>query len=317
MANLPDEILLRIARYLYGPVTARFASLNGSFSGLCYSNAKVYLGSFQDLIDLKWCLDNNLIDRKLQVLVISHITRCITPELKALVSTLHATNLVFNDDWQYLQSLSYDHLILSNIRILCDRKIDETLEKSPATLELNGHVPYNIISRLIPKLYRTYMVSHHDIFVTISSRSINVSVPIPFKAWHGSTNITESVMDQVELYLNSKPLIVVYIASLNPMMCWQCDRYGVPENRHIWVLSDFIHIYPKIQSILVYSLECVLEFSSDISQSNMSRVSEIYVQHSSQVEPIVIAKMILLMYPSIQSIYQLVHDGHLLLMERS
>lgn len=308
MIQLPSEIWLKIFQHLYAPMISRFMGLNARFLELCYdscyNHTKVYLGSLHDLQDFRYCLENNLVGPNIEVLIIDNIINEFELDLKSIASSLHIVNLVVHDSkWRLLTDIFCQHLVIykmtHDLSYLSDISV---LEHITGTIEINCYISCELIHRLLPKLRNTWTI-YDSIHGKVSiNGNVSIYIILPFRVWRGSTEVTDSLMIQIEAHLGAKPIRSLYIFRLDPIMCWQHDDYDVsPMMRHIYVAYEFVGVYPYLQSIAIYSLGSVLMFSTDLSKSNMSKVSAIFVSQAKSEE----IQQVTQMYPLVKSIYRI------------
>lgn len=261
----------------------------------------------QDLVDLKWYLDNKLTTSHIHVLRVNQIdSQRSMWILKFLAKNIHVVNLILEDSfYELIQIISYEHLVVSDKSILYNEQARLALYQLASTLQFNrAIIPMRVFNRLLPKLKNTYSFTYNHYAIISSSNTVNVNLLVPFRAWSGSTDMTESIMIRIKAYLNVDPMGFLLIEQLDPMMCWQGDSVGMPHmTRHVGVTKKFEQIHPEIQSVRVSSIETILEFSDYISVSNMMKVSTVYLDIVP--EDRILIHSVTHLYPSIKAIYRL------------
>lgn len=304
MVTLPPELWLKVFHYLDLLEVAQFSVTSKYFLDISYSMkyTRCCISCYQDIMNLKRSLESKLISNRMDVLIIEYrIHSRDLLRIRSIIGKIHVVNLVL--DYPYLELIrliSHEHLVLPNEAISYNSESLQYLYESPGTLEFaEAIISITVLNRLLPKLRNTYSYIAYQCGCIKSTSNINDTVAVPFRIWSGPTDITNLVMIQVRAYLNVEPTKFIFIESLQPMMCWQDDSKDAPHMaRHVSVIDEFEQIYPEIQSIRVESIQ--VGFSSEISKSNMSRVSTIYL-YEVYNETIDLIKM----YPSVKAVYRL------------
>lgn len=341
MVTLPDELWLSVFRFLDPISMESFALLSYRFLELyqkskhqyvitCRDDLDMFLTSMQncqridslvisgdnyecpiltahpqDIINLMSSIDT--ID-PLRVRDILRVADTMTDyKLNVLLKDINIVNLVLdNYHWDIIEKIPHKHLVVREHICLASIYVPALL-MLPGTLELNCYLSRRDIEKLVHKFRNTYTICD-DVDGFISSKNkINKFISVPFNIWRGDVNVTQPMMKLIKEHLGADPIELIHIASLNPIMCWQHYTYNISlMTQHIYVHGEFLHIYSNIKSILVGSLKTLLDFKSDISKANMSRISVIYVGrfHDDQIRELA------QMYPSIHTVYSLFDEGH-------
>lgn len=299
---LPTEIFCKILRYLPTATVAKLAGLNRYLTEICYDRCHTHvtshLYSYQDVLELGSLVDQDLIGTCISTLVISE-DLADSDELILLAARLHIVTLVGpSRGWHYVVKIPHEHLVLHFLYPPHFTEINILLS-SPGTLELDNYrLIANDFSRIESKLLNTYVFMNQYENTLISKGIINTYIITPFRILYNHNDITDHVQALIRNHLGGDPTRDIYYLDMKLGRCWQCDRYDVPNHiKHIFVEVEFDQSYYNIQSLLVPSLVTIMNFSTEVSRSNMSRISKLFVIFDWDVE---LFRQVTSMYPHLE-----------------